>query len=69
VFLASGDEVSLASRGLAVMEALGPARVELVEAARGPSLAARAAIALARQARAWLRRWTPRLPRPFRGAA
>jgi hypothetical protein len=67
-FLASGDEVSLASRGLAVMEALGPARVELVEAVRGPSLAARGAVALARQARAWRRRWALRSPRPLGGA-
>jgi hypothetical protein len=67
-FLESGDELGLASRGLAVMEALGPARVELIEAVRGPSLAVRAAAALARQARAWLRRWTLRSPGPLGGA-
>lgn len=68
-FLASGDEVSLASRGLAVVEALGPARIELIEEVRGPSLLARAAAALARQAVALLRRWTLRSPRSVRGAA
>lgn len=30
-FLASGEEVALATRGLAVIEALGPARVQLIE--------------------------------------
>lgn len=68
-FLASGEEVSLASRGLAVIEALGPARIELIETVRGPSRIAQAATALVRRIRALLRRWTPRSPRPLRGAA
>ncbi len=42
-FLASGEEVSLGSRGLAVIEALGPARIQLIEDVRGPSVAARTA--------------------------
>ena len=42
-FLASGEEVSLAGRGVAVIEALGPARIELIEEVRGPSLLAHAA--------------------------
>ncbi len=66
-FLASGEEVSLASRGLAVIEALGPARIELIEEVRGPSLLAHAA-ALAGRATAALRRWTLHSPRPVRGA-
>jgi len=68
-FLASGQEVSLASRGLAVIEALGPARIELIETARGPSRIAHAAAALVRRVRAAPRRWTPRSPRPLRSAA
>lgn len=68
-FLASGEEVSLASRGLAVIEALGPARVELFETVRGPSRIARAAAALVRRARASFRHWAPRSPRPARGVA
>ena len=41
-FLASGDEVSLDSRGLAVIEALGPARVQLArEGGVAPSFDAR----------------------------
>jgi len=68
-FLASGEEVSLASRGLAVIEALGPVRIELIETVRGPSRIALAAAALVRRVRASLRRWTPRSPRPLRGAA
>ena len=68
-FLASGEEVSLGSRGLAVIEALGPARIELIEAVRGPSRIADAVAALASRVRALLRPWTPRSPRPLRGAA
>jgi Protein of unknown function (DUF2917) len=68
-FLASGEEAVLASRGLAVIEALGPARIELIENARGPSRVAHAAAALVRRVRAALRRWAPRSPRPLRGAA
>ena len=68
-FLASGEEVSLASRGLAVIEALGPVRIELIETARGPSRIAHATSALVRRVRAAPRRWTPRSPRPLRSAA
>jgi hypothetical protein len=68
-FLASGEEVSLASRGLAVIEALGPARVELIEPVRGPSWLALAAAALVRRVRASMRRRMPRSPRPMRGTA
>ena len=68
-FLASGEEVSLASRGVAVIEALGPARVEVFETVRWSSRSARAVDSLFRRARASLRRWTPRSPRPVRGAA
>lgn len=67
-FLASGDEVSLDSRGLAVIEALGPARVQLVEDLRGPSAAARALDALSRRALGALRRLSTRAARPARGA-
>jgi Protein of unknown function (DUF2917) len=66
-FLGSGEEVSLAGRGVAVIEALGPARIELIEEVRGPSLLARAA-ALAGRAMTLLRRWTLQSPRPVRGA-
>jgi hypothetical protein len=68
-FLAAGEEVSLASRGLAVIEALGPARIELIENARAPSRIAHSAAALVRRVRAALRRLAPRSPRPLRGAA
>src|SRR5512139_3914564 len=44
-FLARGEEVSLGSRGLAVIEALGPARIQLLEDVRGPSVVGRAAAA------------------------
>jgi hypothetical protein len=36
-FLAGGEEIRLDRCGLAVIEALGPARVQLVEPLRGPS--------------------------------
>jgi hypothetical protein len=67
-FLASGDEVSLDSRGLAVVEALGPARIQLIDPARVPSRLQRAAADLMRRAGAWLRQWGSRSPRPARGA-
>lgn len=67
-FLASGEEVSLGSRGLAVIEALGPARVQLVEDVRGPSAVARALDTLYRRAAGALRRWSARAPHPARGA-
>lgn len=69
VFLASGEQASLGGRGLAVIEALGPARIELVEAMRGSSRRARVAAALVRRVRASLRRWMPRSPGPAHGAA
>lgn len=67
-FLASGEEVQLASRGLAVIEALGPARVQLLEDVKGPSRVARAAGALARRAASAWRRWAWRAPRSARGS-
>jgi len=69
VFLASGEEASLGSRGLAVIEAIGPARIELIDAMREPSLLARAEAALVCLVRAAFRRWTVRPPRPVSGAA
>src|SRR5512137_2567077 len=66
-FLASGDEVSLGSRGLAVIEALGPARVQLVEDVRGPSRVALSAAAAYRRAVGALRRWSVRAAPPARG--
>jgi hypothetical protein len=68
-FLASGEEVSLGSRGLAVIEALSPARIQLIEDVRGPFAVTRAAASLYRRATAMLRRWSARLPRAARGAA
>jgi Protein of unknown function (DUF2917) len=66
-FLGSGEELSLAGRGVAVIEALGPARIELIEQVRGPSLLAHAATLVGRALTA-LRRWTPQSQRPVRGA-
>lgn len=51
-FLASGAEVDLATRGLAVIEALGPARVQLIE----PVSAVRTVANAARRAAAGLLR-------------
>jgi hypothetical protein len=68
-FLASGEEVSLGSRGLAVIEALGPARIQLIEDVRGPSVVAQTAAALYRRAAGALRRWSARSPRTAGGAA
>jgi hypothetical protein len=68
-FLASGEEVSLGSRGLAVIEALGPARIQLLEDVRGPSVVMRAAASLYRRAGGVLRRWSARSPRAARGSA
>jgi hypothetical protein len=42
-FLASGQEIRLCKRGLAVIEALGPARVELIEPVTSPSILGQAA--------------------------
>jgi hypothetical protein len=51
-----------------VIEALSPARVELIEEVRAPSLLARAAAALAGRAKALLRRSTLWPRHPVRGA-
>lgn len=68
VFLASGEEVSLGSRGLAVIEAFGPARIQMVEDVR-PSFVLQAATALAVRAGALLRRLAaPRAATPARGS-
>jgi hypothetical protein len=67
-FLASGEEVALGTRGLAVIEALGPARVQLIEDVRGASVLARAAGAALRRLGGAARRWWLRAPRPMRGA-
>jgi hypothetical protein len=61
VFAASGDEVALHSHGLAVVEGLGRAQVEVMEPAGWSALAASAA-ALAGGAVAWLRAHLRRLP-------
>jgi hypothetical protein len=53
-FLASGEEISLGSRGLAVVEALGPARIQLVEDLPGRSPIARGAARLWRRAARWI---------------
>ena len=68
-FLASGDEVALDSRGLAVVEALGPARIQLIDTARSPWRVPQAAAAIVRNAVDWLGHWGSRSPRPARGAA
>ena len=68
-FLASGEEVSLGGRGLAVIEALGPARIQLFEDVRGPSLVTRAAEAMYRRAAGIVRRLTTRTSHSARGAA
>ena len=67
-FLASGEEVSLGGGGLAVIEALGPARIQLFEDVRGPSLVMRAAGAMYRRAAGIVRRWTTRTSRSARAA-
>lgn len=55
-FLASGEEVRLDRPGLAVVEALGPARIELIEPLAGPSPL--------RQAAEQASRWVAGLLRP-----
>ena len=54
-FLASGEEARLDRPGLAVIEALGPARVQLIEPVTGPSLIAQAAGRAAQRVGALLR--------------
>jgi hypothetical protein len=63
-FLAGGDEVSLAGRRLAVIEALGPARVHLVEDVSTASHLAGVVAAHARRLIRWLARLAPRSVRP-----
>jgi hypothetical protein len=58
-FLASGEEIRLGKHGLAVIEALGPARVQLIEPVNGPSFLAQAADRAARRLGAWLRQRRP----------
>jgi hypothetical protein len=67
-FLAGGEEVSLGSRGLAVIEALGPARVQLYDGTRGPWTVARAVARALRRAAVALRRRV-RITRPLRATA
>jgi hypothetical protein len=68
-FLGSGEEMRLAGRGgLAVVEALGPARIQLVQDLPASSRFVRATSAWARRSGGALRRWRLRLPRPARGA-
>ncbi len=66
-FLASGEEVSLGTRGLAVIEALGPARIQLFEDARTASRIASAITALLRRLRMWVTARAPRQWHPARG--
>ncbi len=54
-FLASGEEVSLATRGLAVIEALGPARIQLVEPIKVRLAIATAVKGIVQRLAAWLR--------------
>jgi hypothetical protein len=58
-FLDSGEEIRLGKRGLAVIEALGPARVQLIEPVIGPSLLTQAAERATRRLGAWLRQKRP----------
>jgi hypothetical protein len=67
-FLGSGEEVSLGGRGLAVVEALGPARIEFEQDLGTSSQLARKAAAWTLRSVSALRRWRFRLPRPARGA-
>ena len=52
-FLGRGEEVSLDTRGLAVIEALSPARIQLIESAGVSSAVFNAAQRLIRQLVAW----------------
>jgi hypothetical protein len=58
VFASSGEEVALKSRGLAVVEGLGYARVQVAEAPAGW----RSVAGIARSAMAALTSWARRLP-------
>ena len=68
-FLASGEEARLDSRGLVVIEALGPARVQLYEEARRPASWSRLIAAQCHRAIAWGRWRLQRGFSPTRGAA
>ena len=52
-FLTSGDEVTLGTRGVAVIEALGPARIQLIESLGIGSSVLGAAQDVARSLKAW----------------
>jgi len=65
VFAASGDEVALKSRGLAVVEGLGYARVQVAEPTEGWGLVA----TWLRQARLALSTFTQRAVTQLRGTA
>jgi hypothetical protein len=54
-FLAGGDEIRLGNSGIAVIEALGPARVQLIEPVNGPSLLVQTAERATRRLGTWLR--------------
>lgn len=66
-FLASGEEISLGSRGLAVMEALGPARVQLYEDVARPSRIVRTLASWIRFSTRWLPTRAPHVFHPMRG--
>ena len=66
-FLASGEEVRLGTSGLVVIEALGPARVQLFKEARGPASWSRQVAAQYRRAIAWGRLRVQRGLSPARG--
>jgi hypothetical protein len=66
-FLASGEEVRLDAPGLVVIEALGPARVQLYEEKRGSSALSCMAAKFQRRATAWLRSRVRRGPGLARG--
>lgn len=61
-FLASGEEIGLASRGLAVIEALEPARIQLYEDLRAQRSLLETATTWWGRVAHWLGRITPRAP-------
>lgn len=64
-FLASGEEVALGTRGLAVIEALGPTRIQLIESAGVSRAVLDAARRVARSVAAWwLRQVVAAIRRP-----
>ena len=68
-FLASGEEMRLGTSGLVVIEALGPARVQLYEEARRPASWSRLIAEQWRRAVAWGRSRLRRGLSPARGTA